>query len=1031
MRLPVWFLKRWSLLLVLLLGLTPLVWYQRGLIIAGGDNYFLLNPLALLPEILHTWSERFNFGLPNIQTYSLFPFYSFWVLLAKLGLSRLTTEILWSVAVFELTGLSIYFLFRSLRSVKGSLDNATQWGALTAAALYMFNVWVMIDAITPVMRLTAAFLPLFVLLWVKGLETAKLSLRYPLLIGFLSLFIVSAYAHPAAAVAIPLAFLLYLIVYLVRTRRFFPAFRFFLLTAVFYLIFNLWWLLPYLTSSLDIYRSVTLLAQTYQFLKTTPIFEAFRFMGFWAFQNYDEVKKIPQIPYAPLYYDPPFLFLGYFLSLLALAALFFRPKDRQVIFFTLLGLTGVFLAKGANSPFGSLYHFLYEYFPGFSVFREPFARFTGVTVFSFSFLLGVTVSHLYAFFGERFGRRPGAAGRVLWRAWPALILGTVFLLAFPLLTGRVIQDYSWHRQTFDDLHVSVPAYWSELDGWLKKNDPEAKILLLPRQPYGSCYRWDSGVCSSGRIATVLLANPLIFYPEDGYYLGDPIIQNLYDLIYRGDSGDLSPVFSFLGVGYVLAQNDYLWEGGDPRRRPEFTKRFLSQQKSLALKRTFGALDLYEYQNRDDQERIAAPASYEILGEDEKILPEKLLLLEGRTTSKFYLFAGQKYPPGKNLGEEAETVFLDLRGEEESIGRKKFSFFVPVAGSYEFYGKKSGYVPDFPQEVTYRLDGQPLTLEERPTAVPFWQGAGEVNLKPGQHSLEMAYRPSPPVSSPEGFFNGRFFDEGEGFWSLPADEKAAVGFIPFSAVAPNGLYKIAFWYRNVGGAPLSVGVHQNTCLLPVTRREFDGQSLFKEGCQNFIFPLSLENSLSWRSFEAVFAAGSTTQTAFLFFKFDKPGRAIQIKRLGIERVFDIALTAKNKNFREGKARNSPALTYRQESPTKYRVFIKNGVWPETLVLRQGFNKNWKLYGSPGGNRFLGGPLETFFLTPLPESRHFLVNGFANGWELYGDDWKNGERAWELVVEYQPERLYFLGRLLLAAGILFSLFYWLGVLRQRRW
>jgi hypothetical protein len=266
-------------------------------------------------------------------------------------------------------------------------------------------------------------------------------------------------------------------------------------------------------------------------------------------------------------------------------------------------------------------------------------------------------------------------------------------------------------------------------------------------------------------------------------------------------------------------------------------------------------------------------------------------------------------------------------------------------------------------------------------------------------------------------------EAEDFWALPADASLSVSFIPFSAVTPNGLYKISFWYKSIGGGASSVGIHQNTCRLPVTGNEFDSRQLFKEGCQNSLFPLTLESFSSWRYFETVFAAGPGTQTAFLFFKFETPGSATQIRRVSINQVFDIAFTVKNQTYQEGETKAGPTLTFRQESPSKYRIFIKDGIWPKAVVLRQGFNKNWKLYKSSGNTRFLPRQLETFFLRPLPEEYHFLANGFANGWELWGM-----AGAGELVIEYQTERHHFLGKLVLAAGLLFG--FGLAVLKRRR-
>ena len=44
---------------------------------------------------------------------------------------------------------------------------------------------------------------------------------------------------------------------------------------------------------------------------------------------------------------------------------------KQIRFFLILSLLGVFLAKGSNEPFGQIYIWLFEHIPGFVMFRDP------------------------------------------------------------------------------------------------------------------------------------------------------------------------------------------------------------------------------------------------------------------------------------------------------------------------------------------------------------------------------------------------------------------------------------------------------------------------------------------------------------------------------------------------------------------------------------------------------------------------------------------------------------------------------------
>lgn len=86
--------------------------------------------------------------------------------------------------------------------------------------------------------------------------------------------------------------------------------------------------------------------------------------------------------------------------LLAFSSLIFIGKDKKetkyVIFFILTALVGVFLGKGASEPFGQVYVWLFEYVPGFQLFRDSFKWYTLIAV-SYSILIPFTAWKIYNF----------------------------------------------------------------------------------------------------------------------------------------------------------------------------------------------------------------------------------------------------------------------------------------------------------------------------------------------------------------------------------------------------------------------------------------------------------------------------------------------------------------------------------------------------------------------------------------------------------------------------------------------------------
>lgn len=1038
MRWITWLTKHWSFLLVLLFGLTPLIWYKRGLIIAGGDNYYLLNPGNLFNDFLYTWTERINLGLPNLQTSQLFPLTIFWMFFGRLGFSLVNIGRLWSVLVFSLTGVSMYFLFLTLRGLFEKDKNWDgKWGAVIAATLYMFNMWVTIDVITPVARLVGALVPFFLLLWVKGLAPPRLMIKYPLLIGVSSLFLTSTYSNPVSVIAIPLSYFTYLVFFVLDTRRFSHAIKFFFLTSTFFLVFNVWWLLPYLKSGLGLFSSMEPFIKEHNFLMSTPIFEAFRFMGFWAFRGYDSVKKIAHVPYAHFYYEPLFLLIGHAVSVLALAALLFRPRDRRVIYFVFLGLIGVFFSKGITLPLGIVYKFFFENVPGFSVFREPFARFTGIQVLSFSVLLGISVEYLFTICQK------------YCRFWPVGLILVILLFAFPLLNGKVIQDSSWHRNDYEDLHVNVPSYWQELRTWLEENGPQARVLIFPRQPYVTCYRWSSGICTAGPTAPLFLSNPLLIYPEGGYYRGDVLLRNLYEFLDSRKSYSLSPLFDFFDIDYVLVQNDIMWEFRDAEiYQPEVLKESMLAQKDLVLIKSFGDLDLYEYSQRKPRPTFFISTNYDYTkGSSDEFL-ERALIGSGINPSRAYFFSRQEHLPGSDVLDKATTTYIELTEKEEKPGYQKYLFQIPQDGIYSLYGERKYVDKNFPKNYTLLLDNSPVNADGRNSLGGQWSDLGSFYLSRGQHLLEFSYQPPANLVSPGGFLNGSWVGGAEmselegnvpvgesGFWLLPSYPRSRISLMPLVGIKPGELYKISFWYKTVGGSVDNFGVQQNSCIIPLDKEKFDSRNLFKTGCKNFYFTPGLDNSPQWRFFETTFETKPLSQTALLFFEFSNPEANAYISSLKAERIFTSSFVVRNTQAEVLTGEPPRDLVYRKLNPAKYELTLPRGQ-PSSyeFIFNQSYNENWKAYVLNTKRLWWPWPLETFFLKPLPESQHFLVNGYANGWQVREKDVKNLNNGYEIIVEYRPQRLYAAGLLLLFGGLFLGLCYFVyklirsGIIRK---
>lgn len=136
-----------------------------------------------------------------------------------------------------------------------------------------------------------------------------------------------------------------------------------------------------------------------------------------------------------------------------------NSERRIVLFFTFLGLIGVFLAKGANDPLGQVYLWLFNTVPGFVMFRDP-TKFYLLIILSYSILIPFC---LFKFSEKRMGREP-------------IILSLFLLFLLFLIKPAWSGDLGG---TFK--RDSVPNEYIQLKDLLHNDSTFYRTLWLPRQ----------------------------------------------------------------------------------------------------------------------------------------------------------------------------------------------------------------------------------------------------------------------------------------------------------------------------------------------------------------------------------------------------------------------------------------------------------------------------------------------------------------------------------------------------------------------
>lgn len=137
---------------------------------------------------------------------------------------------------------------------------------------------------------------------------------------------------------------------------------------------------------------------------------------------------------------------------------------------------------------------------------------------------------------------------------------------------------------------------------------------------------------------------------------------------------------------------------------------------------------------------------------------------------------------------------------------------------------------------------------------------------------------------------------------------------------------------------------------------------------------------------------------------------KIESITMERVIipKIYLINENKN-QQTSIKQQLTVNFIKVDPTKHIVTINNMTNPSFLVFSETFDKGWKIYGKDN--------------TYLPETQHFLVNGYANAWLIDPQNTK-GDGPNQLTIEYIPQRFFYVGTIIsiisLFSYVLYSLF-----------
>lgn len=567
--------------IIALFSLVPLLWFKKGLLIAGGDGSIFLNPVNYLQSFVRYPVPDLNGVLPH-EVCLIFPFLLFFQCCQYIGLSLISSEKILFVTYFIAAGLSMHYLMSVVLRDDGPFSGVAR---LIASLFYMFNYFVIL--LTPLLSqfIVYVLLPLILGLYIRGIQPVTPLLKRSILFVCVLSLLPMAYANPPFLAMIVLILALYTVYDLIVINRFSNVIRivqFGAVSVVLYVVLNLWFLAVwylYFKGSGGVSEAIL----PGYWNPGSTIDQTFVLHGSWA---WNEVY----FPFYTYFEKTVFKVFLYLLPVAAFGLLISKKNNLKVYFFFLIAFIGVFMAKGRWGLCGNIYVYLYDHCPMFWMFREPHAKFTVWTVLGYAVLLGGTVSAIARRLSEMCGNvrsHPAAARSAVISVTAAAVL-FICVNAWPAFTGDMIFD---RRGDIPGFRVKIPDYWRETADYFNTQKGDFRIVELPQNTWASIWLgWEHGFAAGGNPVNFLFNKSTIHSPSL-----NTVSRQFYRQLREGSTTALYKLLQLLHVKYLFQRNDYLWKVLETDS-PEKVKKMLGNQERIILKHCYGKIDVYESQS---------------------------------------------------------------------------------------------------------------------------------------------------------------------------------------------------------------------------------------------------------------------------------------------------------------------------------------------------------------------------------------------------------------------------------------------------
>jgi len=641
-------IKITPLIFLLGLALLSLTWFRGDHLINIADFNFPISPTNQFEKLSYIWTQndigsaersppRLIFQLPITFLY-------------EVGFSIITVEKIMFVLLLFMMGFSTYKLTYYLLSD----EKFAAISGLIAANFYMFNMYTLQVKWSNgyiVSLYVYALLPIIVLYTIKFFNNSnKKNLALLGIFSFLASLSSNNPAYYFPIFAMILGYGTYVMVLSGKTKIRDNIKKIVLIIALISMI-NIFWILPLFFQVGDITSEVqeSDILSSIKNGSANSFADMFRFLGFWVLKA--SHGGSPYFPYGYIYYTPLFTVVGFSIFLISLICLLKNKNNKFTLFFALVGFASLFLMKGIIPPFSNINIWLYNNFPGFWAFRQPYDKFGIFFIFSVSILLGISVQTiLMKIYDTKWLNKKVSQTLVIFIIF--ILFFSINIYAFPFWTGDIFPEYG-ENSILKSARINIPNYYEELNQDINIQETEFRILGIPGNGKHTWvpYNWD-----------YLGVDPLYHYSNKSYLLANIYKNDIQNVLFEIEKNPnfiqiIIPLANYLNIKYVVLRNDVDYTFYKKITDPKKIKKQIETSEDFIFVKSYGKLDLYEIESN-----FFKP----------KIYPSNnVLFIEGDLTKIPKMFYSNNFIEGNNVfffsnqTDKSQWEFLETYSKAEN------------------------------------------------------------------------------------------------------------------------------------------------------------------------------------------------------------------------------------------------------------------------------------------------------------------------------------------------------------------------------